>query len=42
MKKHGQKWWDLPGGAMVKNRPANAGDRGSSPDPGKSHMPQSN
>ena len=27
---------------MVKNLPANAGDRGSSPDPGRSHMPQSN
>ena len=27
---------------MVKNPPANAGDTGSSPGPGRSHMPQSN
>ena len=33
---------DLPGGAMVKNPPANAGDTGSSPGPGRSHMPRSN
>ena len=33
---------DFPGGTVVKNLPANAGDRGSSPGPGKSHMPQSN
>ena len=26
---------------MVKNPPANAGDMGSSPGPGRSHMPQS-
>ena len=26
---------------MVKNPPANAGDTGSSPGPGRSHMPQS-
>ena len=32
----------LPGGAVVKNPPANAGDTGSSPGPGRSHMPQSN
>ena len=32
----------FPGGAVVKNPPANAGDTGSSPGPGKSHMPQSN
>ena len=32
----------LPGGAVVKNTPANAGDTGSSPGPGKSHMPRSN
>ena len=30
------------GGAVVKNPPANAGDTGSSPGPGRSHMPQSN
>ena len=33
---------DFPGGAVVKNLPANAGDEGSSPGPGRSHMPQSN
>ena len=27
---------------MVKNPPDNAGDTGSSPGPGRSHMPQSN
>ena len=30
------------GGTVVKNLPANAGDTGSSPGPGRSHMPQSN
>ena len=30
---------DLPGGAVVKNPPANAGDMGSIPGPGRSHMP---
>ena len=34
--------WDFPGGAVVKNLPANAGDKGLSPGPGRSHMPQSN
>ena len=33
---------DFPGGAVVKNLPANAGDTGLSPGPGRSHMPQSN
>ena len=32
----------FPGGAVVKNPPANAGDVGSSPGTGRSHMPQSN
>ena len=32
----------FPGGAVVENPPANAGDMGSIPGPGKSHMPQSN
>ena len=32
----------FPGGAAVKNPPANAGDMGSSPGPGRSHMPWSN
>ena len=33
---------DFSGGAVVKNPPANAGDTGSSPGPGRSHMPRSN
>ena len=33
---------DFPGGAVVKNLPANAGDTGSIPGPGRSHMPRSN
>ena len=33
---------DFPGGPVVKNPPANAGDMGLSPGPGRSHMPQSN
>ena len=32
----------FPGGAVVENLPANAGDTGSSPDLGGSHMPLSN
>ena len=32
----------FPGGAVVKNLPANAGDTGSSPGLGRSHMPRSN
>ena len=32
----------FPGGAVVENLPANAGDMGSSPGLGGSHMPQSN
>ena len=31
----------FPGGAVVENLPANAGVTGSSPGPGRSHMPQS-
>ena len=30
--------WDFPGGAVVKNLPANAGDTGSSPGPGRSQV----
>ena len=30
---------DFPGGTVVENAPANAGDTGSSPGPGRSHMP---
>ena len=44
-------WWyrdkndlleNFPGGLVVKNLPANAGDMASIPDPGRSHMQQSN
>ena len=31
----------FPGGTVVKNQPANAGDMSSSPGPGRSHMPWS-
>ena len=37
-KKLRRKFLDFPGGAVVKNPPANAGDTGSSPGPGSSHM----
>ena len=37
-----KKTGDFPGGTVVKNPPANAGDMGSSPGPGRSHMPRSN
>ena len=32
----------FPGGAVVENLPANAGDAGASSSLGRSHMPQSN
>ena len=32
---------DFPGGAVVRSPPANAGDTGLSPGPGRSHMPRS-
>ena len=32
----------FPGGAVVESPPANAGDTGSSPGLGRSHMPRSN
>ena len=32
----------FPGGAVVKNLPAGAGDTGSIPGPGRFHMPRSN
>ena len=32
----------FPGGAVVENLPANAGDTGSIPGLGRSHMPRSN
>ena len=31
----------FPGGTVVENPPANAGDTGSSPGLGRSHMPRS-
>ena len=39
----GYKSWFLgfPGGAVVENLPANAGDAGSGPGLGRSHMPRS-
>ena len=33
--------WGFPGGAVVEHLPANAGDTGSSPGLGRSHMPRS-
>ena len=32
----------FPGGSVGKNPPANAGNTGSTPDPGRSHTSQSN
>ena len=32
----------FPGGAVVGSLPAGAGDTGSSPAPGESHVPRSN
>ena len=37
-----QTFRDFPGGVVVKNLPANAGDTDLSPGPGRSHMPRSN
>ena len=34
--------WGFPSGAVVEKLPANAGDTGSSPGLGRSHMPRSN
>ena len=36
------QWPGFPGGSAVKNLPANAGDTGSIPDPGRSHVPRYN
>ena len=33
--------WGFPGGTVVEGLPANAGDTGSGPGLGRSHMPQS-
>ena len=37
-----ENYWDFPGGAVVKNPPANAEDTGSNPGPGRSHLLQNN
>ena len=37
-----KQYMGFPGGTVVKNPPANAGDTGSSPGPGRSHVPRSN
>ena len=37
-----KKGRDFAGGAVVRNPPASAGDTGSSPGPGRSHMPWNN
>ena len=37
-----QRNWDFPGCLVVKNLPANAGDTGSIPGLGKSHVPWGN
>ena len=34
--------WDFPGGPVVENPPTNAGDTGSTPGLGRSHMLQRN
>ena len=34
--------WGFPDGTVVKSLPANAGDMGSSPGLGRSHMPRRN
>ena len=40
---HFKNWGtDFPGSTVEKNRPANAGDTGSIPGPGRFHMPQRN
>ena len=37
-----ERWYrGFPGGAVVENLPANAGDTGSNPGLGRSHMPRS-
>ena len=37
-----RKYRGFPGGAVVENLPANAGDTGLSPGLGRSHIPRSN
>ena len=36
-----REWWGFLGVSVVKNLPANVGDTGSIPSPGRSHMPWS-
>ena len=42
MKRHQEKRIGFPGGSVVRSLPANAGNMGLVPGPGRSHMPQSN
>ena len=42
LKKHQEGGGGFPGGAVVENLPVNAGDTGSSPGLGRSHVPRSN
>ena len=42
MKVYKKLSWDFPGGAVVKNLPANAGDMGLIPGPARSLVPRSN
>ena len=39
---HQEQWKAFPGGAVVENLPANAGDTGSCPGLGRSHVPRGN
>ena len=41
---HSSEWlkWDFPGDPMVKNPPADAGNMGLIPDPGRFHMSRGN
>ena len=41
IKKTKNKTQGFPGGAVIESLPANAGDTGSSPGLGRSHMPRS-
>ena len=36
---HKNQGLGFPGGSVVKNLPANAGDTGSTPEPVRSHLP---
>ena len=41
-KMHINNDWGFPGDSVIKNLPANVGDKGLIPDPGSFHMPWSN